>query len=268
MVTAALRRLPCRTADRPRDRRVPGGRRGSTSLVLRDPAGSYRPGAGRHPRGHERTPHGGRVARRDDFAPRAPKCRTSVLTTSAFWVRLPLHGGRRGRRLAARGRWPVVDRVTLYEPDGSGGWQSSGRATCCRSCRGRSPTGTRRSRCRAGRARRHRVPALRRRGLIAPAHGLVRGGVHEHRRRGGVHLRLLLRDPRDPDRLQPGLLVTARSGYLYYVLLISAWGLCRAALNGFTTQYLWRALGCTRAGRSTSRPGSRSRCRRCSRAAS
>ena len=246
MVTAALRRLP-----------LPGllialaiaahaaaAGEVSTSLVLRDPAGSYRPGAA----AGILADTSGRltvdeVARRDDFAPARAEVPNFGLTTSAFWVRLPLHAevaGDGGWLLEVG--WPVVDRVTLYEPDGSGGWQSSEAGDLLPFVSWpiayRNPTFPL-----SLPVGRDDTVYLRFAGedtMLLPLTVWSGAAFTEHRRREAFTYGFYYGILAILIAYNLVLLITLRdSSYLYYVLLISAWGLYHAALNGFTTQYLW-----------------------------
>ena len=220
------------------------GAGGPTPLVLADPAGSYRPGAAA---GILEDPGGrltvGDVARRDDFAPAPAEVPNFGLSTSAFWVRLPLlaESAGDGGWLLEVG-WPVVDRVTLYQPDGAGGWRASEAGDLLPFASWpvayRNPTFP--LSLPVGRSETVYLRFAGEDTMLLPLTVLSGAAFTEQRRRDaftygfyyGILAILIV--------YNLVLLLTLRdSSYLYYVLLISAWGLYHAALNGFTTEYLW-----------------------------
>ncbi len=214
------------------------------ALVLGDPTGSYRPGSAA---GILEDPDGlltvQDVARRDDFASARAEVPNFGLTTSAFWVRLPLlaESAGDGGWLLEIG-WPVVDRVTLYAPDGAGGWRSSEAGDLLPFVSWpiayRNPTFPL-----SLPVGRDDTVYLRFAGedtMLLPLTVWSGAAFTEHRRREAFTYGFYYGILAILIAYNLVLLITLRdSSYLYYVLLISAWGLYHAALNGFTTQYLW-----------------------------
>jgi signal transduction histidine kinase len=167
------------------------------------------------------------------------------LTKSAYWVRFEL------RRQAGAGAewrlevaWPVADRIDVYLPDGAGGFVEirggEQRPFTSWDVPYRNPTF------------RIRLPDDSARTVYMRFSGedtmllpitLWSAAAFAEKRRGeaslygfyyGVLAVLII--------YNLVLLCTLRDRtYLYYVLLVAAWALYHASLNGFATQYLWPA---------------------------
>ncbi|MBY0280168.1 hypothetical protein K2Z84_32955 [Candidatus Binatia bacterium] len=217
---------------------------GATPLVLGDATGSYRPGSA----ARILEDPGGRltiedVATRDDFSPAPAEVPNFGLSTSVFWVRLPLRAevAGEGGWLLELG-WPVVDRVTLYQPDASGGWRASEAGD-------RLPFDSWPIAYRAPTfpltpsVGRTEAVYLRVRGedtMLLPLTVWSGAAFTEKRRREAFTYGFYYGILAILVAYNLVLLLTLRDpSYLAYVLLISAWGLYHAALNGFITQYLW-----------------------------
>ncbi|MBX3024100.1 hypothetical protein KF840_04235 [bacterium] len=163
------------------------------------------------------------------------------LSDSAWWVRLPLRAATAGEWYLEV-PWPVVDRVTAWLPDGAGGVVRQEAGDALPFARWPIPA---------------RNPTFRLR-LSAGAEDTV------YLRVAGEDTMLLpltlwsadafaLEQQRDAFGfgIYYGalavlvvynliLLLTLRDrAYLYYVLLVGAWTLYHASLNGFAAQYLW-----------------------------
>ncbi|MFN8643341.1 MAG: 7TM diverse intracellular signaling domain-containing protein [Candidatus Binatia bacterium] len=177
----------------------------------------------------------------DAFVASADAVPNLGLSGSAWWVRLPL-------RAAAAGEWylevpwPVVDRVTAWLPDGSGGVVEEQAGDALPFARWpiayRNPTF--RLRLPAGAAETVYLRVAGEDTMLLPL-TLWSAEAFALKQQGeafsfGIYygaLAVLV-------VYNLILLLTLRDrAYLHYVLLVGAWSLYHASLNGFAAQYLW-----------------------------
>ena len=226
-------------------------------VVLEDGGGEYRLGPHldllRDPGGGATLDDVRSAARAGSFAPSDAEVPNLGLTDAAYWVRFRLDDRTTApTEWLLEVAWPVVDRVTAFLPDGSGGYVEKRAGDLLPfedwEIPYRNPT--------------FRLPAVP--AAVGRDTQTSLRGVSVYLRFEGEDTMLLplrlwsaqaFEEHRRSESFIYGfyygvlailiaynlvLFFTLRDrSYLAYVLLISAWGLYHASLNGFVTQYVW-----------------------------
>ena len=219
---------------------------GERPVLLDDPDGAYRLGARaavlEDPGGALTIAEVSSPARRTDFRPAEDDVPNFGLSRSTFWVRIVLraeHPADGGWLLEIA--WPVVDRVTLFAPDGDGFRASSAGDLLPFTSwpvAYRNPTFPL-----TLATDRDETIYLRLVGedtMLLPITLWSGAAFAEKRLRESFTYGFYYGILAILVTYNLVLLLTIRDrSYLHYVLLISAWGLYHASLNGFTTQYLF-----------------------------